>query len=336
MARHQLEQLQDLGYQLFSAFEIEFLLVDLKTLEPVFHQNGVLFANSLQNRMDPILLDIAGHLELMGVEVEGLHSEYGPGQFEVILKPQVGIRIADNVIMAKDCVREVARQHGVKAIFMTNNGMRVSNGLHYNHSLRQKGDNINVFSDVADTHGLSDLCRSWIAGLIHHYRALNALCSPTFNCYRRVNKARTPSISDWGIDSRDASYRVKNSTPDMTYIESRLPSGSANPYLVLAATVASGIDGIVNNLPCPPPIQMPTSLPNPYKEVESSKIPLTLAEALEALQTDSAIVDSMGRDFITWFVLLKECEIKHITGCDVSLTEEQIFAKEQDLYMDLI
>jgi glutamine synthetase len=124
--------------------------------------------------------------------------------------------------------------------------------------------------------------------------------------------------------------------PQLTYIESRLPSASSNPYLVLAATVTCGIDGINNNLPCPSPISPVTAVDNTYREVTPTKVPLTLGEALEALQADHYIVNSLGRDFITWFVMLKKGEVSFVSGCDGNNDEEEKFAKERELYMDLI
>jgi glutamine synthetase len=318
---------------------MEFLLVSPETLKPVFRNSGEMFSNLTLNKFDPVLLEVASQLEAMGVEVETLQAEYSEGQFELVLKPQIGVKIADNAFLARDCIKEVAKKHGLKAIFMTKMGdMPVCNGMHYNHSLRLTNQDYpdNEFSDVTGTDKISLLCRWWMGGLIRHFRALNAICSPTLNCYRRVNKPWTPIISDWGVNERMSSFRVVNQTPEMTYIESRLPGGSCNPYLTLAATVASGIDGISGQLPCPPP--SPT-LPKPddvYKPMRPSKVPVSPTEGLAALREDTYMVDSLGKDFVKWFVLLKEAEMRILEGCDVNKDDPGMYAKERDLYMDLI
>ena len=339
MARKQLERLHTLGYELYSSFEVEFTLINPETLKPVFNNVGEMFSCMTETRFDPILLEIVVELESAGIEVETMQSEYSEGQFELVLKPQIGIKIADNVFMAKNCIKTAAIRHNLKAVFMTQMGyLYSSNGLHYSHSLRKIGadKDIYAFSDQNDDLKLSQLCRWWLAGIICHFRAMNSICSPTFNCYRRLDKPWAPCTSGWGIDNRMEAYRVKNYSPEETYIESRLPSGSANPYLILAVTIAAGIDGIENKLPCPPPRPCAVSINDIYTEMELSKVPLTLTEALKALEEDHYIVDALGKDFVKWFVLLKKGEINHLSGCDVKKNDSDSLAKERDLYIDML
>jgi glutamine synthetase len=125
---------------------------------------------------------------------------------------------------------------------------------------------------------------------------LTALCSPTVNCYRRLHTIFAPSSADWGIDHRLAMIRTKVGHPKATYFENRIPGGSCNPYLVLAATIAAGIDGIVKKLECPPS-KSATS--------DSVKLPESLSEAIEALENDDVIREALGDEFVRWFVLLK-------------------------------
>lgn len=339
LAGKQLDQLQSLGYLIYSSFEVEFTLVDPETLKPVFDNIGEMFCCTTAERFDPILLDIMAELEAIGVEVETMQSEYSEGQFELVLKPQIGIKIADNLFITKNCIKAVARRHNLKAVFMTQKGdVHSCNGLHYNHSLRKISTEGNqyAFSDETDDLKLSQVCRWWLGGLIRHFRALNCICSPTFNCYRRLDQPWAPCVSSWGIDNRMEAYRVKSFSPVHTFIESRLPSGSANPYLILAVTVAAGIDGIKNKLPCPPPRPNVAAASDIYTEMELSKVPLTLAEALKALEEDHFIVDALGKDFVKWFVMLKEGEIKRLSGCDVKKNDPEMLAKERDLYMELL
>ena len=114
-----------------------------------------------------------------------------------------------------------------------------SSGLHYNHSLWTLDGKTALF-DPSASDQLSDIARYWIGGLIKHSAALTALCSPTVNCYRRLHGPRLPDKANWGLEDRNASFRVKNYSEQGTYFENRIPGGSCNPYLVLAATVAAG------------------------------------------------------------------------------------------------
>ena len=227
-----------MGYTLFSSFELEFNLIDPVTLDPVFENPGEMFVNQTIEKFDPVLMEVASVLESSGVHVETLQTENSQGQFELVLRPQAGIKIADNVILAKECIKSVARAHGYKAVFMTKycSDAEYCNSSHFNHSLRTSDtDKRFAFSDVGGRDKLSSVFRHWLGGLMNHFRSLNTICGPTFNCYRRLHRgALKISLSDWGLDDRMAAFRIKNYTPESTYIESRLPSSSSNPYLVLA------------------------------------------------------------------------------------------------------
>ena len=101
-------------------------------------------------------------------------------------------------------------------------------------------------------------------------KGLTALYCPSVNCYRRLNRCVAPGSGTWGYDDRTATMRVKASSPSATYMENRLPSSVANPYLVMAGTIAAGIDGINRKLKCPPP-----------RDQDAAKLPLNLEEALQ-------------------------------------------------------
>ena len=205
------------------------------------------------------------------------------------------------------------------------------NGHHYSHSLWfSAASNVeeneavkNAFYDPNAENCLSTVARHWLAGLIRHAPALTALCSPTVNCYRRLHVPWSPDFSDWGLDDRMAAFRVKAGHREATYIENRIPGGSSNPYLVLAATVAAGIDGIVNKLECPAP------------KSDSSvfaKLPESLPEALEALENDDVMRKSLGEEFIRWFAEAKrESEISKISQI-VDETGRADIEVERDFY----
>ena len=96
-----------------------------------------------------------------------------------------------------------------------------------------------------------------------HAGALTALCSPTVNCYRRLHSPWAADKEDWGLDDRFTSFRVKNYSKEATYVENRIPSGSCNPYVVLAATVAAGCSFVRSFVLFPPPLPLSSSLTLP-------------------------------------------------------------------------
>jgi len=137
-----------------------------------------------------------------------------------------------------------------------------------------------------------------------------------------------PTRGSWGIDDRYSVFRVKNQTASSTYVENRLPGGSANPYLVLAGTLAAGIDGINKALPCP--AQMDVTVP---------LLPRTLAQALDALERDDVMVQALGEDFVNAFVTIKRnYELTALKDSDVSNWDGDVagLAREKLMYFDLL
>jgi len=115
--------------------------------------------------------------------------------------------------------------------------------------------------------------------------------------------------------------RIVTTSPRTTYIENRLPSSAANPYVVMAATVAAGIDGLVNRL----------ELPDKMEE----KLPSSLSEALSALEADKVLSDALGEEFIRWFLKLKrEVEIAKVSKAKEDGRDEM--EVERELYFKLL
>ncbi len=325
IAREQLQQLEQLGYQLRSSFEIEFMLFDKETSKPVF-QTGQFFKTSTWDRYEHIILEINESLREMGVRCEANHIEYVAGQFEITVNAEVGIKAADDAFLVREAVRQIFQRRlpGVDVIFMAKLGpMPYGNGLHYNFSLEKKGGETNLFYDEDDSDKLSSVARQWLAGQIKHGGAMLALQCPTFNCFRRLHVVFQADLANWGIDNRNSAFRICNQSPRSTRIESRMPSGAANPYLVLATTAAAGIDGLKQKLVCP-------------KEMDPDAVvlPETILEALEELEKDDIMVNALGREFVAWYGMLKrDAELKALGGQhDLGATDPNKLQKEWDYY----
>ncbi|XP_035826656.1 uncharacterized protein LOC101852422 [Aplysia californica] len=166
---------------------------------------------------------------------------------------------------------------------------------------------------------LSDVARHWIAGLVKHGPGLTALCMPTVNCYRRIGKERLPTRSDWSVLDKNATFVVRKTRKNNIYAEDRLPSSAGNPYLVMAATVAAGIDGIRNKIP----------LQN--KTEDFCVLPPDLETALTCLQEDAVLVDALGKDLVELFVATKTMEIHHLKSMEQTSGTDS-FQNEYHLY----
>ena len=334
--RRQLNKLGELGFQLKSAFEIEFSLFQPDPLKPVFNSKSASSLSILAS-FQKYLCTVEKHLEKSGFDVSSIKVEHGEGQFELVLEPELGVKTADKVSVVKEAIREMSALMGYKATFMSSPSVNCSpNGFHLNLSLWQNGPEgglRNSFFDASQPDHLSTTCRHFLAGLLKHSKALTAFCCPTVNCYRRLHSYTTPYKINWGYDDRLTSYRIKNTGMHHTYIENRLPSASCNPYLATAATLAAGIDGIVKRLP----LQAAEGEVSKEECVSRTKhddsVPFTLKESLLELEENEVMKKNLGEELVRWFVRLKKVtELDRIKA----LKDDEKFNEERKLYFDFI
>jgi len=318
VARKQIQSLAELGYTLYSSFEAEFTVYKHGTRIPIFEGHDMVSTLNF-SECESYVYGLDHNLIQAGVDTGTLQTEYGQGQFEFAIKPSYGMDAADSMFRLKHGVKEMSLQQDMDAVFMTqpecHEGSE-ANGLHFNHSLWLGNSRENAFHDSMSNDGLSVVARQWIAGLVKHARALTALCSPTVNCYRRLHNEPCPDRANWGVQDRFSAFRVKNSTAQETYVENRIPGGSANPYLVMAATVAAGISGIKDKLEVPP-----------QRQDNEEPLPLSLSDALDSLEGDTVLVDALGHDFVRWFVKIKrELEVNKLEETSIE-NEWQMYSK---------
>ncbi|MGI8969068.1 MAG: glutamine synthetase family protein [Chloroflexota bacterium] len=305
LLRQMLERLDGMGYGLRSGFEYEVYLVDAESRRPVF--DGIQIFWTLRNDFDPgFMTQILDVMHEAGIDIITSNAEYGPGQLEVNYAPAMGVTAADQAFTFKTGLKEMAQQYGYMASFMTKPyADQSASGGHFHHSLLSKDSGRNAFYDSGSADGLSETARFWIGGQIAHARALTALASPTVNCGKRYKLySFAPMNATWGYEDRTAAIRVKGGREDETRVENRLPSAAANPYLVAAGIIAAGIDGIVNRIEPPA-----AGTQMAYADEAAPKLPVTLGEALEAYEQDTALHDFFGPEFNQLFLAVKRHEI---------------------------
>ena len=236
------------GFRIWSALEYEFVLIS-KERVPVFDGKHM-FSSLVAKQMEPFLFMVSGRLQQTGINVETMHSEFGSGQFEITTSPNFGEKAADTAFLFKQCVKESAIDMNYEASFMSNPWDDVRNGGHYNFSLWK--DDCNIFSSNESPYGLSEDAKFWIAGLFAHIDSIVALVCPTNNCFngfvKGVQWGVAPSNVSYDFENRDCCIRVKKSASSGSFMEFRTPSSAANPYLVVAAVVAAGLDGLRRKL----------------------------------------------------------------------------------------
>ena len=226
----------------------------------------------------------------MGVEVEIQHHEVGTaGQAEIDMRFSPLLPMADKVMIYKYVVKSTAWKHGKTATFMpkplfADNG----SGMHVHQSL-WKGDEP-LFFDAAGYGALSDTARHYAGGLIAHAPALLAFCAPTTNSYRRlVPGYEAPINLVLSQRNRSACVRVPmySTSPKSKRLEFRCPDPSANPYLAFPAMLQAGLDGILNKIEPPEPIDKDLYDLEPEEAVKVQQVPGSLEEVLNALEADN-------------------------------------------------
>ena len=310
IARRQLEKLKSLGISLLSAHEHEFNLVDKETTKTV--NDDVNYNATIRfTPVNEFILQVINELPKVGVSVEQVETEYGPGQFEITYKPAFGIRAPDNAHTYKISIKEIALLNGYVASFMSKPYPDKSgSSSHFCHSLWDAEGKVPLIFDEHSPMKLSKVAKHWLAGLVAHGPAISLLMGPTVNCLKRLKAAFfCPKNSTWGIDNRSVAFRVKFNGGKGTYFENRIGAAGCNPYLSLAATVAAGIDGIVNELELPPPVSG-----SAYEEADlppnTKPLPTEMEDALQALLDDKVICDALGKEFIKCFTAAKKHDIE--------------------------
>ncbi len=316
IARGLLGELENMGYGFFSGFEYEFYLVNHDTREPPFP--GIQIFTTLRNNFDPALVDqILLDMPKIGVDIITSNSEYGPGQMEINFAPAGGISAADHAFRFKNGVKEIAQRRGYMASFMTKPyADQSASGCHYHHSLTDLKTGKNAFSNEDNPFELNDVCRWWLGGEIKHAAAICALASPTINCYKRYKLwSFAPTNATWGTENRTVGVRVKGLKGEGAHLENRTPGAASNPYLVMAATLAAGIDGLRNHIEPPAATE---GIAYGLEGVEN--LPAGLPQALEALEADAALRDLLGEEFIKLYLAVKRHEINKAAqhGADAS------------------
>jgi glutamine synthetase len=244
-----------------------------------------------------------------GVPVEVHHHEVGgPGQCEIDLRFQPLTRMADNLMMYKYVVRNVARAHGKTATFMPkpifgDNG----SGMHCHQSL-WNGDKP-LFYDANGYAGLSQMALWYIGGLLKHAPALLALCAPTTNSYRRlVPGYEAPVNLVYSKRNRSAAVRIPmySNNPKTKRVEFRPPDPSCNPYLAFAAMLLAGLDGIQNKIDPGQPMDIDLYESEEGKHVK--QVPGSLDATLKALEDDHEFLlrgDVFTPDLLETYISLK-------------------------------
>lgn len=302
------------GWQPVVAPEMEFYLVKPNTdadypLEPPIGRSGrpetgrQSYSISAINEFDDLFDDIYDFSEAQGLEIDTLIHEEGAAQMEINLRHGDPLELADQVFMFKRTIREAALRHDMYATFMAKPiADEPGSAMHIHQSILDVATKNNIFSD--ENGQATPQFFSYIAGLQRYLPHVMCILAPYVNSYRRLARYTAAPINvHWGYDNRTVGLRVPNSTPDARRIENRVPSSDANPYLALAASLACGYLGMMQQL-------TPEVAINGSARDLPFGLPRGLLEAVALFEECHELIDIFGRTFVGAYRAIKQEEFE--------------------------
>ncbi len=313
--RRQVERARKLGYIVNMGPELEFFLFSRDAsgkVLPLPHDLAGYF-DFTADLAQEVRQDMVDALEAFGIRVEAAHHEVAAGQHEIDFEYADALATADNAITFKFTLKAIAQAHGLYATFMPKPIFGINgSGMHTHQSLYSIEQDRNAFADPDNTYGLSDVARSYMAGILAHAKGMAAVLAPTVNSYKRlVPGYEAPTYITWGRTNRSALIRVPRISPgksiEGTRAEVRCPDPSSNAYLAFAVMIAAGLDGVEKGLALPDPVEESLFEMDAARVAERSiqELPGTLGEAIDELKADPVVCEALGDHVLEHYVAAK-------------------------------
>ncbi|MDH5676960.1 MAG: glutamine synthetase family protein [Myxococcales bacterium] len=253
-----------------------------------------------------LLEDVMDQLDAYGIEIEGLHTETGPGVYEAAIRYSDPVRAADMAALFKTTMKILTPRHGCTVTFMAkwHPELPGSSG-HLHQSLFDSDDKENLFADAKAEHGLSAIARHYLGGMVQLTPDFTALFAPTVNSYKRfVPGMWAPMSATWAVENRTCSIRAINKpSASSTRLELRQTAADINPYIAMAASLGAGLYGVEHAIEPPPPSQGDAT------EGEGApRIPPTLRAAIDALEKSERAREVLPEAFIDHYLRTRDYE----------------------------
>lgn len=328
LLRRVLKQAEDLGFKVSAALEYEFFLFNetphsarekgfrnLESFTPDWFGYSVI-RNSVHSDLYESMLAMG---ETMNFPIEGLHTETGAGVIEAAITVDDALNAADKAALFKTFTKVWAQKNSLLATFMAKwSGDYPGQSGHIHLSLQDDKGGA-VFYDHSQPNNMSQIQSQFLAGQQQLMSELLCLIAPTINSYTRMVPGYwAPTSATWGVENRTTALRVISGSSKSQRIEYRLAAADANPYLALAAAIASGLYGVKNKLEPSKAI-----VGNAYDQAQDHKfqLPCTLWEAAQKLRGSEAAKMMFGQEFVNHFASSREWEErefrKHVTDWEM-------------------
>lgn len=305
-------RLKELGYDAMMATELEFFLFEqsyrdlarsgYRDMTPISDYNEDY--HILQTtKEEGIMRPVRNHLVAAGVPVENSKGEAETGQEELNIRYAEALDCADHHTIAKHAVKEIAWMHGKAATFLPKwDARKVGSSSHVHMSLWADGKP--AFYDKDGDHGMSELMRHFMAGLIKYADEYTVFLAPYVNSYKRFMKGTfAPTRLVWSVDNRTAGFRLCGEGSKGVRVECRIGGSDLNPFLALGVLLAAGIAGIEEKLELAEPTRGDI-----YQNENARHIPASLREATETLRGSKMLRAALGDAVVDHYVRCAEWE----------------------------
>jgi glutamine synthetase len=265
-----------------------------------------MFGYSLLRMADnkPFFNALMDEMLAFGVPIEGLHTETGPGVYEVAITFSEALEAADRAILFKTGAKEIGKRFGIMPSFMAKWNQSLPGCSGHIHQSLSDGKK-NVFHDAKRPNAMSTVFESYLAGQVACLMEFAPMFWPTVNSYKRlVDGFWAPVKPTWGLDNRTASFRVIAGSPKSTRLETRCPGADVNPYLAMAAVIAAGLHGVEQGLKLTTP---PITGTNQGAE-KTPRAPRSLIRSTQNFKVSTIARDWFGDTFVDHFAATREWE----------------------------
>ena len=331
--RRQLNQAQGQGYQVNAASELEYYIyedsyrqahdkryADLQPMGWYIEDYHILQGT----REEKLTAQARYHLKRSGIPVENSKGEWGLGQHELNIRYADALAMADRHIVMKQCLKEIADSLGYSLTFMAKPYAGQAGSSCHIHLSLLDGDDKNAF--VGDKPlgpmAASDVFRWFLGGWMAHLPELMVFYAPTVNSYKRYEDGSwAPTRIAWSYDNRTAGFRVVGRGESLR-IECRVPGADCNPYLAYAAALASGLDGIANQIEPPPIFEGDI-----YAARHLPRVPYTLEQAVDNFEASDFAQTAFGADVVEHYSHFFRTEIESFRAAVTDWERKRYFER---------
>jgi glutamine synthetase len=301
--KKQVARARAMGFDAMMATELEFYLFEnsyedlrdggLKALHPVsaYNEDYHIFQTTKE---EDVMRAVRNGLYGAGIPIENTKGEADAGQEEVNYRYSDALDTADNHVLVKNGVKEIAWTKGKSVTFMAKYDTKKAGSSSHIHQSLWSLDGAASFHDEADHHGMSDLMKHYMAGQLHHARDITAFLAPYVNSYKRFTIGLfAPTKAVWSADNRTAGFRVCGEHTKAVRVECRIPGSDVNPYMACAALLAAGLDGIEQKM-----VLEPEMRGDMYQTAGIREIPRTLRDAASLMHGSAMLRAAFGDDVV--------------------------------------